>query len=73
MLLMTDEEFATLVSAVHTTVSEKDKNMKEEFERFWDKEFESHAYNFDRQASDITLLATVTKADLQAYFERLFF
>jgi len=32
---MTDEEFKTQVDSVFTNVSEKDKNQKEEFNRFW--------------------------------------
>ena len=70
---MTDEEFSTMVSAVNTTISEKDKSLKEEFQRFWSSEFATHAYKFDRQKSDIAMLSTVTKAELQAYFEKLFF
>ena len=73
MAQMTDEEFTTMLKAVNTTISEKDKSQKEEFDRFWSKEFESHSYMFDRQANDIALLATLTKAELQAYFEALFF
>ena len=32
---MTDDEFSTIVGAVMTTVSEKDKNLREDFDRFW--------------------------------------
>jgi len=32
---MTDEEFKTQVDSVFTNVSEKDKNQREEFNRFW--------------------------------------
>ena len=45
---MTDEKFNTIVSAVRTDISEKDKNLNEEFERFWDNEFQTHEYKFDR-------------------------
>ena len=73
MAQMTDEEFSTMVSAVNTTISEKDKSLTEEFQRFWSNEFATHAYNFGRQDSDIGMLTTITKADLQAYFEKLFY
>ena len=45
---MTDEQFATIKSAVNTTISEKDKNLGEEFSRMWNGEFATHKYNFDR-------------------------
>ena len=48
MAQMTDEEFTTMVNAVNTTISEKDKSQREEFNRFWSKEFATHAYQFDR-------------------------
>ena len=46
---MTDEEFSTNVNAVKTTISEKDKNLNEEFTRFWVHEFATHSYKFERQ------------------------
>ena len=36
---MTDEEFAKNVNSVKTKISVKDKNLYEEFIRFWSKEF----------------------------------
>ena len=39
-----------------TTISEKDKNMGEDFNRFWGVEFATHKYNFDRQESEIAML-----------------
>ena len=70
---MSDEEFDTNVNSVKTIISEKDKNLTEEFERYWRKELVTHAYQFDRQNANIALLATLTKAELQAYFEQLLF
>lgn len=35
MASLSDEDFATNVSAVNTTISEKDKNLREEFTRYW--------------------------------------
>ena len=49
---MTDEEFKTGVDSVLTIVSEKDKNQKEEFTRFW-AELNRHKYQFDRQEKEI--------------------
>jgi len=72
MANMTDEKFETVKSAVNTTISEKDKNIQEDFNRMW-SEFSTHAYIFDRQQKDIEMLASITKAELQAYFEQLFF
>lgn len=70
---MTDETFATTVGSVMTSISEKDKNLSEEFGRFWNGEFATHKYNFDRQEQEIALLSTITKAELQAYIEKLFY
>ena len=41
---MTDEEFETISNSVKTIISEKDKNLYEDFERFWRKELVTHAY-----------------------------
>ena len=60
---MTDEEFTTIVNAVKTTISEKDKNLGEEFQRFWYLEFATHSYQFDRQEANIAMLATLTKVE----------
>lgn len=56
-----------------TIISEKDKNQGEEFDRFWISEFNTHQYQFDRQDSDIAMLKTLTKAELQDHFEKLLF
>ena len=48
MANLTDEEFATNISAVKTNISEKDKNLNEVFTRYWNNEFATHKYNFDR-------------------------
>ena len=60
---MTDEEFTTIVNAVKTTISEKDKNLGEEFQRFWYLEFATHSYQFDRQEANIAMLSTLTKVE----------
>ena len=70
---MTDEEFAKNVNSVKTKISVKDKNLTEEFNRFWSKEFGTHSYEFERQETNIAMLDTLTKAELQAYFEQLLF
>ena len=44
-----------------TSISEKDKNMKEDFNRVWGYEFATHKYKFDRQESEIAMLKTLTK------------
>ena len=63
---MTDEEFKTGVDSVLTIVSEKDKNQKEEFTRFW-AELNRHKYQFDRQEKEIQSLKHLTKAEFQSY------
>ena len=51
-----------------TAISEKDKNLNEEFGRVWNREIATHKYNFDRQENEISMIATITKAELQAFF-----
>jgi insulysin len=60
---MTDDEFKTVVGAVMTDISEKDKNLLEAHNRVWGSELASHSYLFDRQERDIALLPTLTKAE----------
>jgi secreted Zn-dependent insulinase-like peptidase len=36
-------------------------------------EITSHKYNFDRQQENIETLASITKAEFQDHFERIFF
>ena len=72
MRSMSDEDFAKTSSAVMTVVSEKDKNSVEDFGRMW-SEFATHHHKFDRQEREIAMLKNITKAELQAYFEQLFF
>lgn len=67
-----DEEFMKITGAVNTSISEKDKNSVEDFMRQW-KELATHHYCFDRQEREIAMLKTITKAELQSYFEALFF
>ena len=61
---MSDEDFKTNVGSVKTSISEKDKNLTEEFNRFWTNEFGTHYYQFDRQEANIAMLDTLTKAEL---------
>ena len=48
MASLSDEDFATVVSAVNTSISEKDKNLSEEFSRFWGHALSKHTYKFDK-------------------------
>jgi len=59
---ISDEDFKTNVGAVMTTISEKDKNLREDFGRVW-SELSTHAYAFDRQETEIATLPTITKAE----------
>jgi len=49
---MTDVEFETIVNTVNINISQKDKNMQEEFTKYWN-ELTSHSYRFNRQAQMI--------------------
>jgi len=69
---LTDEEFETQRKSVHTIIAEKDINLSRDNSRMWG-EIMKHRYCFDKQARDIDTLATVTKQDVQALFEKVFF
>jgi len=70
---LTDEDFKTQQEAVYTQIAEKDKSIGEVFNRFWSHEFATHRYLFDRQEKECAALRELTKADFQAYFEKIFF
>ena len=69
---MTEEEFQTQIGAVLTSLQEKDKNLAEEFGRYWG-EIVTHKYNFDRQEQEIALIKTLTLQEFKDQFEQLFF
>ena len=70
---MTDEEFNTARDSVLTNVAEKDKNQREDFSRIYNSEICSHRYQFDRQEREIEMIKTLTRAEFQAYFDRVIF
>jgi len=55
-----------------TTLQEKDFNLRKEYARFG-SEVRTHTYNFERQAQELKELESITKADLQAHFEKVYF
>lgn len=69
---MSDEDFKKSRDSVLTTISEKDKNQQEDFERCY-TEIATHRYQFDRQAQEIEMLKKLTLADFQAFYERFLF
>jgi len=69
---ISDEDFESEKSAVNTIISEKDPNLSRASNRNF-VEIKSHLHVFDRQAKEIALLATITKAEFQATFEQMFF
>lgn len=69
---LSDEEFTTVRDSIQTKIAERDITLKKQAERFW-REINNHEYNFDRQSGDLEVLKTITKADMQAHFVRVFF
>ena len=69
---MSDEEFDTAVGSVRTILGEKDKNLNEAAGRDWGAIL-NHKYNFNRQSEQLKLLKLISKSDVQAHFERVFF
>jgi len=58
-----DEDFEQTVSAVQTNLQEKDKSIKEVFDRFWAKEFTTHKLTFDRQDKMCEIIKTIKKEE----------
>jgi len=69
---LTDEQFEELRDSVLTCIEEKDKNLKEEFDRFWAHEFVTHKYLFDRQKIECELLEELTQAEFTEHFKQMF-
>ena len=69
---LTEEEFQTQIGAVLTSLQEKDKNLAEEFARYWG-EIVTHKYEFDRQEQEIALIKTLTLQEFKDQFDQLFF
>ena len=69
---LTDEEFKTQIEAVLTNVTEKDKNQRAEYDRFW-TEINHHSYQFDVQECDTIALKSLKKEEFQAYARELLY
>ena len=54
-------------------MQEKDKSLREEFQRYWQGEITSHKYKFDRQEHECALIKTLTVEEFKAHFEKIFF
>lgn len=72
MKSLTDEEFETNRSAVNTRIQQQDVNLQEVAGRMFGY-ISSHNYRFNMQNEKIEALKEVTKAQVQALFERVFF
>ena len=53
-------------------MAEKDISLAKENSRYW-SEISLHKYQFGRQATEIEELRTLTKEDLLAHFEKVFY
>lgn len=60
---LTDDDFKQTVSAVLTNLQEKDKSIKETFDRYWSNEFATHKLEFNRQDKMCELTKSVTKQE----------
>ena len=69
---MSDDDFETKRQAIITKIAVKDVNLREESNRIH-QEISSHKYIFDRQEQELSTLKTITKAEVQVHFERVFF
>ena len=57
---LTEDAFDELRDSVLTIIEEKDKNLKEEFDRYWTHELVTHKYVFNRQDLECQILEDLT-------------
>ena len=69
---MDEDLFKIQVEAVHTQLSEKDKNLKEQFDRYWG-EIVMHRNEFDRQKKECEEVRKIKLGMFKGYFEAFFF
>ena len=70
----TPEQLKQQKEALITQIKEKDRSIKQEFQRQWD-EIKTHQYMFDRREKSLEILsddAQITLADLKECYEMLF-
>ena len=68
----TEEQFNEQRNAVKIQYEEKDKSLKEEYNRHWSNELATHKYLFDRQEREVALLDELTLDEFRAHFLRMF-
>jgi len=69
---LSDADFEQAREAINTQISEKDINFIDQTARLY-QEISTHTYNFGRQDEEVALLKEITKAEVQAFFENVFF
>jgi insulysin len=69
---MTEDAFEEIRDSVLTIYEEKDKNLKEEFDRYWSNELITHKYQFNRQELECELLEELTQDEFIAHFKMMF-
>ena len=68
---MSEEDFDEQRESVLITYEEKDKNLKEQFDRYW-AELVKHKYIFDRQDIECELLENLTLDEFKEHFNEMF-
>lgn len=66
------EDFDEIKDSVLTIFEEKDKNLKEQFDRFWTHEFSTHKYDFDRQEKECAMIEELSQEEFTAHFKSMF-
>jgi insulysin len=70
LVTLPDEEFANHVEALVTKKLEKDKNLKQEANRYWKEIVAPHTYIFDRDTKEAEFLKTLKKEQVIAFYEQ---
>ena len=69
---MSEKEFNEHRNSVVTHYSEKNKNLQDEFNRFWTNEITTFQFKLDRQEQECSLLKELTLKELKKHFKKLF-
>ncbi|CDK28106.1 unnamed protein product [Kuraishia capsulata CBS 1993] len=65
---MDEAEYVKHVNGLVSKKTQKLKNLKEEFSRFWNS-IATGFYDFDKRAADVEILKTITKAELLEFYK----
>jgi len=71
LLDLSEEDFIIYINTIIATKREKDKNINQESNRWW-QEIHQHTYRFKKENLEIEVLEKLTKGELISFFNEYF-